>query len=542
MIFPDVTLVLCGVLANQIPRPFRDTSLSKVFLMTRSIFLVLATCLISQACQAELKLSPIFGDSMVLQREQPIHIWGWTKPSTAVTARIAGKEGNTQANEAGRFDLLLDPLPAGGPHSLTISADETKTFQDVLIGEVWLCSGQSNMAWPVSSGKDSDLELLTANDPNLRLISVPQVASQEPLNDFDGRWESCTPETVRSFSAVGYYYGRQLQQTLGIPVGLIDNAWGGSAAEAWVPLEDLEKAGVYGELLKDWDEKIAEYSRTAKVGQERYQQRLATWQANKKGPRPRPPKNLIESNKRPANLYNGVLHPVIGYTLQGVIWYQGEANASRAYQYRHLFPLMIQTWRTRWGQGDFPFYWVQLADFRAETQVPGDSDWAELREAQTMAMSKLPNTGQAVIVDLGESADIHPRNKQDVAKRLARWPLAKQYGFDIAFQSPLYRSVTFSNGKANVVFDHVGRGLDTFDIKEPLGFTVAGADQRFVTAEARIIGKNVVEVWSPEVAQPVSVRFGWADNPVRNLQSFDGLPVTPFRTDQWTGVTEGITH
>lgn len=203
---------------------------------------------------------------------------------------------------------------------------------------------------------------------------------------------------------------------------------------------------------------------------------------------------------------------------------------------------MIQTWRDRWGQGDFPFYWVQLADFRAETDVPGDSDWAELREAQTMTMTTLPNTGEAVIVDLGESADIHPRNKQDVAKRLARWALAKQYGFEIAYQSPLYRSVTFSQGKATVEFQHVGRGLDTFDVKEPVGFTIAGEDKKFVPAQAKIIGKDRIEVWSSEVAEPVAVRFGWADNPVRNVQSLDGLPVTPFRTDQWTGVTEGVTH
>ncbi|MGB1926157.1 MAG: sialate O-acetylesterase, partial [Rubripirellula sp.] len=255
--------------------------------MIRSILLLFLTAVVSQQCRAELKFSPIFGDSMVLQREQPIHIWGWTTPNTEVTAKIAGKAGATTSDESGRFDLLLDPLPAGGPHELKIAADETKTFQDVLVGEVWLCSGQSNMAWPVSSANDSDLESLTANYPNLRLISVPQTASQVPLNDFEGQWAPCTPETVRSFSAVGYFYGRQLHQTLDVPVGLIDNAWGGSAAEAWVAREDLEQTGRYQDLLHKWDETVASYDHSAEM--EKYQRRLEKWQAEKKGARPRAP-------------------------------------------------------------------------------------------------------------------------------------------------------------------------------------------------------------------------------------------------------------
>lgn len=508
--------------------------------MNRILTFAFLTLLAPAFCHAELRLSPIFGDSMVVQRDQPIHVWGWTKPGVDVTAEMAGKKGSGTADATGRFDLNLEALPVGGPHQLTIQADETKTFSDVLVGEVWLCSGQSNMAWPVSSANDPDLESLTAKFPQIRLISVPQVASQEPLNDFDGQWEACTPETVKSFSAVGYFFGRQLHQTLDVPIGLIDNAWGGSAAEAWVAREDLEKTGAYGDLLKKWDDEVAAYDHAAAVKQ--YQERLAKWQVEKRGARPRTPRSKIDSNHRPANLFNGVLHPVLGYTIRGAIWYQGESNASRAYQYRHLFPLMIQTWRDRWGQGDFPFYWVQLADFRPEVDTPGDSQWAELREAQTMTMSKLPNTGEAVIVDLGESSDIHPRNKQDVAKRLARWALATQYGFDLPYRSPMYRSVTFADGKATVEFQHVGGGLDTFDVKEPIGFTIAGDDQTFVQAESKIVGKDRIEVWSDKVANPVAVRFGWADNPVRNVQSSNGLPVTPFRTDKWAGVTEGITH
>jgi sialate O-acetylesterase len=248
----------------------------------------------------------------------------------------------------------------------------------------------------------------------------------------------------------------------------------------------------------------------------------------------------LAGQHRPANLYNGVLHPVIGYTIRGAIWYQGESNAGRAYQYRDLFPLMIQGWRDDWGQGDFPFYWVQLADFRPEVDQPAESDWAELREAQTMTMSKLTNTGQAVITDLGEAADIHPKNKQDVAKRLVRWALAKDYGIEIPYRSPTYKSMQTDGAKATVKFDHIGKGLDTFDVREPIGFAIAGKDKVFVNAEAKIVGKDTMEIWSDSVASPVAVRYAWADNPICNVQSADGLPMTPFRSDDWPGKTAGV--
>jgi sialate O-acetylesterase len=253
--------------------------------------------------------------------------------------------------------------------------------------------------------------------------------------------------------------------------------------------------------------------------------------------RPRAPRNQLAGNNRPANLYCGVLHPVIGYGIRGAIWYQGESNASRAYQYRHLFPLMIQNWRDEWQQGDFPFYWVQLADFRNEKADPAESDWAELREAQTQTMSKLPNTGEAVITDLGEAHDIHPRNKQDVARRLARWALAKDYGQDLVYRSPIYKSHRTEKNRLIVTFDHVGGGMDTFDVRQPKGFAVAGEDKQFVWAQATIVGKDKIEVWSDEVTHPVAVRYAWADNPVCNVQNREHLPLTPFRSDTWPGLT-----
>jgi sialate O-acetylesterase len=288
------------------------------------------------------------------------------------------------------------------------------------------------------------------------------------------------------------------------------------------------------------DEALAEYETAVEAWQKQAEE------ARKKGQepprRPRAPRNPLTGQHRPANLYNGVLQPIIGFGIRGVIWYQGESNASRAYQYRHLFPLMIENWRDEWGQGDFPFYYVQLADFRDEKPEPEESDWAELREAQTMTLKASPNVGQAVIIDLGESHDIHPKNKQVVASRLSRWALARDYGLDLAYRSPEYESMEVVDGKIVVTFDHVGAGLDTFDVEEPVGFVIAGDDRRFVWARARIIGENQVEVWHEAVTRPTAVRYAWADNPVCNLQSREGLPATPFRTDDWPGITVNTTN
>ena len=488
----------------------------------------------AQPVSAELKMSAIFGDHMVLQQKQPIRVWGWTKPGQAVVVSFAEQQKSTTAGDDGRFDLKLDAVAAGGPYTMTVQADTTRTFKDVLVGEVWLCSGQSNMQWAVNSANDPDLESLTAKYPNLRLITVPQVGTQEPQTTFNGQWQACTPQTVRDFSAVGYFFGRQLHQTLDVPVGLIDNAWGGSACEAWVKRDLLSDEGLYGPLLKRWEDIEASYDHEAAMA--KYKERLARWQETKKGNRPRPPRNQLAGQHRPANLYNGVLKPVLGYTIKGTVWYQGESNASRAFQYRDLFPLMISSWREEWGQGNFSFYWVQLADFRAEKEGPADSDWAELREAQTMSL-KLPHTGEAVITDLGEAEDIHPKNKQDVAKRLARLALAQDYGLDIVSRSPLYKSMEVRDARVHVHFDHVGGGLDTFDVRRPIGFTIAGEDGDFVTANARIVDKDTMEVWSDDVTQPAHVRYAWADNPICNVQNREGLPLTPFRTDDRKGVT-----
>ena len=504
----------------------------------RSLFVLVVILAWPASLFAEPSLPSIFGDHMVLQQNHPNPVWGWADPGEAIRVTIADQKHQTRADSKGDWRVVLSPIPAGGPYSLKILGDDVVSFKDVLVGEVWICSGQSNMAWTVARSDDADLELKSAKFPNIRIISVPQVGTQKLQGDFNGQWETVTPESIAEFSAVGYFFGRRLHQTLEIPIGLIDNAWGGSAAEAWIRRDVLASDGRFNKLMAKWVEIEATYEHEAALA--KYQAALRAWNdGGQKGERPRSPRNLLTGNQRPANIYNGVLHPTIGYGIRGAIWYQGESNASRAHQYRDLFPLMIHHWRDEWKQGDFPFYYVQLADFRDEKAEPGDSDWAELREAQTMAMDKLVNVGQAVIIDIGEGRDIHPRNKQMVANRLARWALANDYGIDVLHQSSTYQSMEKEGNKITLTFDHVGQGLYAFDTREPQGFAIAGKDQRFVWAKATLVGKNQVEVWSDEISHPAAVRYAWADNPICNLFSRDGLPATPFRTDDWPGITVG---
>jgi sialate O-acetylesterase len=504
--------------------------------------------LAGSAAHAEIQLPAVFGSHMVLQRDQANPVWGKATAGEQITVAIGDQNHSATAAADGAWKVKLAPLPAGGPHKLTIKGNNSSevVFDDVLVGEVWICSGQSNMEWSVSQSFNGDLEALSAKNTNIRHISVPRVGTQDPQFTFNGAWTVCGPDNAGQLSAIGYFFGRRLQETLGVPVDLIDDSWGGSACEAWINRDTLAKDGRFPELLARCEQTEKDFA-SGKLDAE-HAIKLEQWkkdaaaakQAGKVPPRePQPPIRMMEGNARPANIYNGVLKPTIGYGIRGVIWYQGESNAGRAYQYRDLFPLMIQTWRNEWGQGDFPFYYVQLADFQDEKSEPGDSAWAELREAQTMTLSKLPNTGEAVIIDLGEANDIHPRNKQFVAERLARWALAVDYQVpNIAYRSPTYKAMETAGNKVNVKFDHVLSGLRAFDYRDVRGFAIAGDDKQWHWAKAEITGKDTVSVSSPNVKNPVAVRYGWADNPVCNLRDTQSaLPVTPFRSDDWKGVT-----
>jgi len=493
--------------------------------------------------EADVRLPSIVGSNMILQRHMTLPIWGWADKGEKVTVRIAGQTKSTAAGPDGRWRVTLDPLKTGGkPLTMTVAGKNQLTLTNVLVGEVWFCSGQSNMQFALRSANDSQAEIAAAKYPKIRLISVPVRGTQEPQSDFKGRWAACTPQTAARFSAVGYFFGRRLHQELKVPIGLIHCSWGGSACEAWVRRSVLESDPQFKPLLDRWKRVVATYD-PVKL-QARYKQQMAAWKqraaaakkAGRKLPRrPRRPRNPLIGQHRPANLYNGMLLSVMPYAIRGAIWYQGESNAGRAYQYRSLFPTMIRNWRDDWKQGDFPFYFVQLANFLAVKPDPGESTWAELREAQSMTL-KLPNTGQAVIIDIGAARNIHPKNKQDVGKRLALIALAKDYGKEVVYSGPTYKSKTITDGKVVLSFDRPAGGLVVRGGGALKGFAVAGADRRFIWAEAKIVG-DTIEVSSAQIAQPVAVRYAWANNPVCNLYNKAGLPASPFRTDTWPGIT-----
>jgi sialate O-acetylesterase len=497
--------------------------------------------------QAELKLPAIFTDHLVLQQKPVNPVWGWDTPGAAITVTYAGKSYSATAAKDGRWEVKLDAQPASAtPASIAVKGSTEKTIQDVLVGEVWLCSGQSNMGFNLAACLDSDLELLGCSDPLLRLVSVPNVGTQELQNDFVGAWAKCDATSAKDFTAVGYHFGKKLREVLGVPVGLIDNAWGGSSAEAWVRRDVLEKDAKFTALMEKWTKTEAEFTQ-AKFDEQMaaHKAKAAAWlkraQAARKAKQPEPkgkpgkaPRNPMTGQHRPGNLYAGCLKPLIGYGIKGAVWYQGESNAGDAALYSYLFPLMITHWRSEWQQGDFPFYWVQLADYKTEAVEPEAESWGEVREAQTLTL-KLPNTGQAVTIDLGEGKDIHPRNKRDVAERLARWALVKDYGMKLSYRSAELKKAEFYGAKAIVALDTFGAGkLETFDVKEVLGLQACGTDNVWHWAKGQLKWDTSIEVTCPGVKDIKAVRYAWSNNPVCNLYTAGhSLPVTPFRTDSF---------
>jgi len=511
-----------------------------------SRLLVLALCAIvavsSTDCLANIRLPAIIGDNMVLQAGDRVRLWGWADPNEEIEIAVSWRNAQwpTQADETGKWQFTMNAPIVGGPYTITLKGKNTVTLSNVMAGQVWVCSGQSNMEMAVSSSANAQQEIAAAKYPKIRLFTVQKAVSDDPKDDCKGRWVECSPETVPGFSAVGYFFGRKLYEELDQPIGLINTSWGGTPAEAWTSKPVLEENPNFEPILTRYKDAVAAYPQAMvkfKEDSAKWNEAAAKAKAEGKpepGGRPWPPFGPGNPNA-PAGLYNGMIAPLIPYTIAGAIWYQGESNAGRAYQYRELFPAMIKCWWNDWGQGDFPFLFVQLANFMDTKEAPGDSAWAELREAQTMTLD-LPNTGMAVIIDIGDAKDIHPKNKQDVGKRLALWALANTYDKDVVYSGPLYRSMEKDGGRIVLHFDHCGGGLVARGGEPLKGFAIAGEDRKFVWADARIEGDTVV-VDSSEVANPMAVRYAWADNPVCNLFNKAGLPASPFRTDTWPGTT-----
>lgn len=478
--------------------------------------------------ESQLRLPAIFSDNMVLQQGMSVPVWGWAADNETVTVGFGSQEVTTKPRD-GKWMVHLKNLKPGEPRTLTVKGFKTLQFTNVLVGEVWLCSGQSNMEWTLARSHEPDAAIANSRNPAIRLFQVPHTKAASPLPDIEGnrpQWREASPESVPGFSAVGYYFGRELHRNLGVPIGLIQSTWGGSPAEVWMRREVLESEPRYQPVLEEHAKHWKNYE-TSLAQYERKREEARRTGSKEKLTAPRAP-------WKPTELYNGMIAPIVPYGIKGVIWYQGESNARRGTSvlYRELFPDLIRNWRSDWGQGDFPFLFVQLAPFKDIQQYPSESDWAQLRESQLTTMKKVRKTGMAVITDLGDEKDIHPRWKAPVGERLARFARVIAYGEKIVPSGPIYRSAKRKGDRIILSFDHVGSGLVSKGgaLK---GFSIAGPDREFVWARAEILPDNRIAVWSPNVPEPVAVRYGWADYPVVNLWNREGLPASPFRTDDF---------
>lgn len=485
-------------------------------IIVRRIFLVgfvcLAVCLPTIAF-GDVKLASIFGDSMVLQREMAVPVWGWADAGEQVTVEFAGQSVQTVADPEGRWKVSLDSLKANSEgQSLKVTGENTVEIKDVLVGEVWICSGQSNMEWAVANSMNPKEEIAAANHPTIRLFNVlGHLTSPVAKDTCPGEWKVCQPGTVNGFSAVGYFFGRRLQGELDVPVGLVGSNWGGTRIEPWTSPGGFQSVPE----LKSIADQVGAYNENTKV-----------------------------QGGSPSAIYNAMIHPLAPFAMRGAIWYQGESNGGEGESYYHKKQALVNGWREIF-QPELAFYWVQLANFRAPTDNPAGGDgWAKIREAQRKSL-KIDHTGMAVIIDIGQAGDIHPRNKQDVGQRLSQWALNQTYGReDLVASGPIYKSHRVDGNSIRLSFDHVGEGL-IVGVKQGLDatkeaadgklarFAVAGADKKWHWADARIDGDEVV-ISSPQVAEPVAVRYAYSMNPEgANLYNRDGLPASPFRTDDW---------
>jgi sialate O-acetylesterase len=487
------------------------------------------------AVRADITLAPLFQDHAVLQRDQPLPVWGRADPGEHVTVSFHGQSIGTTAGTDGRWMVYLAAVPASAePAELSVTGKNTVTLKDLLIGEVWLASGQSNMEWPLKSADDGEREVAAANLPPLRLFSVSHQVASQPAETVTGSWQPCTPESVKMFSAVAYYFARDVQRKLGVPVGVIGSYWGGTPIESWTAAATLQSAAAWPAIEARWARDSADFPTYSKT----YGAKRAAWgkaeevahATHKPNPLSWPPPPMGPGTPfEPGGLFNGMIAPLQPYALRGVIWYQGEQNWQRPEEYAELFPALIRSWRAQWGEGDFPFLFVQLANF-AISNDPGNRGWPRLRDVQARALA-LPATGMAVTIDIGDAHTIHPLNKQEVGRRLALIAKTQVYGIPGDFSGPTFAYVTGEHGGLRVHFTHAATGLISYG-KPVQSLEVAGADKKFFPATGKI-ERDTLLVSSPHVKVPLAVRYAWTNAPDANLFNGAGLPATPFRSDDW---------
>jgi sialate O-acetylesterase len=541
---------------------------------TRRISICTVALLVSALASdvsAKIDMTSIFSDGAVFQQNIKVPVWGWAEAGAGVTVSFGLQSKSTRADETGKWMIHLDPMEASsdGREMIVTSGEDSLTIRDILVGEVWLCSGQSNMGWGLVTKvnpkfpelievyKYMQKEVAETRDPLLRqFISPSHAQALERRETFQGNgfkvgaWGKCDPQYA-AFTAVGYFFAKELRKEVGVPVGIIKCAWGGSRVESWIPKEEFEKTWnlkeYYAANLKQLETDMAAWDQAAEDAKRL--QRIKDWKERNPGKTPtyhivkhiRPPD---ANHNFPTALYNGMIHPLVPYAIRGVVWYQGEPNNGHCPdEYLERFSILIHSWRRIWGQGDLPFYYAQLANYHKTPETPQENvGWCTVQNSQRLALS-IKNTGMAVINDTGEAHNIHPANKLDVGKRLALWALAKDHGRDgIVYSGPLYKKSMFTGQNVRITFDHVADGLmvaekELFDpakkVDAPLrGFQICGKDRQWEWAEAKIVDKDVVEVWHPKLQDPVEVRYAWASNPIANLYNSEGLPTSVFKCER----------
>jgi len=475
---------------------------------TRTVLIILLSGLLSRVTWGDVRLPALVGDNMVLQRDAKIHLWGWAAPGEVVRIAFRGAKATAKSDQQGRWEMFVGPFKAGGPYEMTVSGRNRLSIHNILLGDVWVASGQSNMEFPLKHDDVHDFggvpnaakEIAGANYPAIRLFKLHHKIAVEPQTDVEAdTWFAATPDSVGSFSAVAFLFGREMYQRYQVPIGLIESNWGGTVAEAWM------SAGA----LKQFPE---------------FDQAIASLKQSDSGDA-----TPLQTDPSPMTLFNGMVAPLTPYTIKGVIWYQGESNIARPSQYRALFPALIKDWRSHWGY-EFPFLFVQLAGFQPNGPDPADYRWAELREAQSMALS-VPHTGMATAADVGDALDVHPKDKQDVAHRLALVAAKTVYGENIVDSGPTYQSMEIEGDAIRIKFSSLGSGLMIKDQYGYLrGFEIAAADGKFIWAQARQEGDSIL-VYAENVRRPVAVRYDWMNTPDGNVYNKEGLPALPFRTD-----------